>query len=104
MVILLTVRRFICDAAHCPRRTFAEPFTQLTAPHARFTTRLNRILERVGLALAGGASARQLGTTAARSGISQQPVELVLRRGVLVEDPVAQTDDVRPRHCHLSFP
>jgi transposase len=58
VVILLTVRRFICDAAHCPRRTFAEPFTQLTAPYARFTTRLNHILERVGLALAGRAGAR----------------------------------------------
>jgi hypothetical protein len=37
----LTVRRFICGAADCPRRTFAEPFSRLAAPHARFTTRLN---------------------------------------------------------------
>ncbi|WP_224354137.1 transposase family protein [Streptomyces olivaceus] len=52
-VIRLTVRRFICGSADCPRRTFAEPFSQLAAPYARFTTRLNRALERVGLALAG---------------------------------------------------
>ncbi|UUU37616.1 transposase family protein [Streptomyces sp. NBC_00162] len=53
LVIRLTVRRFICGSAHCPRRTFAEPFSRLAAPHARFTTRLNHALERVGLALAG---------------------------------------------------
>ncbi|WP_240634627.1 MULTISPECIES: ISL3 family transposase [Streptomyces] len=69
VVIRLTVRRFICGAQDCPRRTFAEPFTQLTAPYARFTTRLNHILERVGLALAGRAGARladQLGLHAGR--------------------------------------
>ncbi|WLQ45499.1 transposase family protein [Streptomyces laculatispora] len=53
-VIRLTVRRFICGSADCQRRTFAEPFSRLAAPHARFTTRLNHALERVGLALAGG--------------------------------------------------
>ncbi|CAL9329824.1 hypothetical protein SUDANB146_00047 [Streptomyces sp. enrichment culture] len=68
-VIRLTVRRFICGSADCPRRTFAEPFSRLTVPHARFTTRLNRALERVGLALAGRAGARlaaQLGFGAGR--------------------------------------
>ncbi|WP_426402817.1 transposase family protein [Streptomyces sp. R-07] len=54
-VIRLTVRRFICGSADCPRRTFAEPFSRLAAPHARFTRRLSRALERVGLALAGRA-------------------------------------------------
>ncbi|MFI6150550.1 hypothetical protein [Streptomyces sp. NPDC051109] len=57
-VIRLTVRRFICASADCPRRTFAEPFSRLAAPHARFTGRLNHALERVGLALAGRAGAR----------------------------------------------
>ncbi|WP_240496496.1 transposase family protein [Streptomyces torulosus] len=58
VVIHLTVRRFICGTENCPRRTFAEPFAQLTAPYARFTTRLGHVLERVGLALAGRAGAR----------------------------------------------
>ncbi|MFJ2598628.1 transposase family protein [Streptomyces erythrochromogenes] len=40
-VIRLMVRRFICGSADCPRRTFAEPFSRLAAPYARFTTRLN---------------------------------------------------------------
>ncbi|MFF6778978.1 transposase family protein [Streptomyces sp. NPDC012637] len=30
-VIRLTVRRFICGSADCPRRTFAEPFSRLAA-------------------------------------------------------------------------
>ncbi|MCX5231406.1 ISL3 family transposase [Streptomyces sp. NBC_00233] len=81
-VIRLTVRRFICGSLDCPRRTFAEPFSQLTVPHARFTTRLNRALERVGLALAGRAGARlaaQLGFDAGRM--------TLLRRVMALPDP-----------------
>ncbi|MEU6298944.1 transposase family protein [Streptomyces erythrochromogenes] len=82
-VIQLTVRRFICGTADCPRRTFAEPFSRLAAPYARFTTRLNRALERVGLALAGRAGARlaaQLGFGAGRMPLlrSRTPVPAVL--------------------------
>lgn len=58
LVIRLTVRRFICGSAACSRRTFAESFSRLAAPPARFTRRLNHALERVGLALAGRAGAR----------------------------------------------
>ncbi|WP_406187255.1 ISL3 family transposase [Streptomyces sp. NBC_01006] len=81
-VIRLTVRRFICGSVDCPRRTFAEPFSQLAAPHARFTTRLNHALERVGLALAGRAGARlaaQLGFGAGRM--------TLLRRVMALPDP-----------------
>jgi transposase len=53
-VIRLTVRRFICGSAGCPRRTFAEPFSQLAAPHARFTTRLNHPWNEWGLRRPGG--------------------------------------------------
>ncbi|MEU5524960.1 transposase family protein [Streptomyces sp. NPDC047860] len=52
--IRLTVRRFICGAGDCPRRTFAEPFSRLAAPYARFTSRLNHVLERVGSRWPGG--------------------------------------------------
>ncbi|MFE1788069.1 transposase family protein [Streptomyces sp. NPDC059525] len=81
-VIRLTVWRFICGSADCPRRTFAEPFSQLASPHARFTTRLNHALERVGLALAGRADARlaaQLGFGAGRMSL--------LRRVMALPDP-----------------
>ena len=81
-VIRLMVRRFICGSADCSRRTFAEPFSRLAAPYARFTTRLNRALERVGLALAGRAGARlaaQLGFGAGRM--------ILLRRVMALPDP-----------------
>jgi transposase len=81
-VIRLTVRRFICGSADCPRRTFAEPFSQLAAPYARFTTRLNRALERVGLALAGRAGAR----LAAQLGFGVGRMTL-LRRVMALPDP-----------------
>ncbi|MGW8359165.1 ISL3 family transposase [Streptomyces wedmorensis] len=89
LVIRLAVRRFICGAADCPRRTFAEPFSRLTAPHARFTTRLNHALERVGLALAGRAGARlaaQLGFGAGRM--------TLLRRVMALPDPQFSTPRV----------
>ncbi len=81
-VVRLTVRRFICGSADCPRRTFAEPFSQLAAPYARFTTRLNRALERVGLALAGRAGAR----LAAQLGFGVGRMTL-LRRVMALPDP-----------------
>lgn len=81
VVIKLAVRRFICAAAGCPRRTFAEPF-KLADPYQRFTSRLNRALERVGLALAGRAGARlatDLGFGAGRM--------TLLRRVMALPDP-----------------
>jgi hypothetical protein len=89
VVIHLTVRRFICSTDDCPRRTFAESFAQLTAPYARFTTRLGRVLERVGLALAGRAGARltaQLGFQMGRM--------TFLRRVMALPDPQLSTPRV----------
>ncbi len=92
-VIGLTVRRFICGAADCPRRTFAEPFSRPAAPHARFTTRLNRALERVGLALAGRAGARLAGWLAAQLGFGAGRMTL-LRRVMALPDPAFSTPRV----------
>ncbi|QNP75584.1 ISL3 family transposase [Streptomyces roseirectus] len=89
VVILLTVRRFLCAAPDCPRRTFAEPFTRLTTPYARFTARLGHVLERVGLALAGRAGARlagQLGFPVGRM--------TLLRRVMALPDPQPVTPRV----------
>ncbi|MEU0213362.1 ISL3 family transposase [Streptomyces canus] len=89
VVILLTVRRFLCGSVHCPRRTFAEPFARLTTPYARYTTRLSRALEHVGLALAGRAGARlatQLGFRAGRM--------TLLRRVIALPDPKFSTPRV----------
>ncbi|WTX01131.1 ISL3 family transposase (plasmid) [Streptomycetaceae bacterium NBC_01309] len=80
--IRLTVRRFLCGVAGCPRRTFTEPFSSLAAPYARFTVRLSRVLERVGLALAGRAGAR----LAAHLGFGAGRMTL-LRRVMALPDP-----------------
>lgn len=88
-MIHLTVRRFICRTENCPRRTFAEPFAQLTAPYARITTRLGHVLERVGLALAGRAGARltaQLGFRVGRM--------TLLRKVMALPDPQPSTPRV----------
>ncbi|MFE1362690.1 ISL3 family transposase [Streptomyces anulatus] len=87
--IRLTVRRFIRGSADCPRRTFAEPFSQPAVPYARFTIRLNHVLERVGLAPAGRAGARlaaQLGFDAGRM--------TLLRRVMGLPDPQFSTPRV----------
>jgi len=54
----LRVRRFFCDNADCPARTFAEQPAELTAPRARRTLPLRRMLVSIAVALAGRAGAR----------------------------------------------
>ncbi len=81
VVILLKVRRFVCDARACPRRTFVEPFARLTCPYSRFTTRLDRVLERIGLAPAGRAGAglaAQLGLGAGRMTLLRRVMATVM--------------------------
>lgn len=69
VVIRLAVRRFVCDAAACRRRTFAEQVPGLTTPHARYSPPLRAALTAIAVALAGRAGSRlaaQLGMTASR--------------------------------------
>jgi transposase len=49
--IVLRVRRFFCDNADCPARTFAEQVPGLTIPRTRRTGLLRTALEAIGLAL-----------------------------------------------------
>jgi transposase len=52
--IALTVRRFRCGNALCPRVIFAERFDEdIVAPYARRTARLQTIVHHLGLALGG---------------------------------------------------
>ena len=55
----LTVRRFVCPDATCPRKIFTERLPQLAAPYARRTTRLDERLLTLGFALGGQAGARE---------------------------------------------
>jgi len=66
----LRVRQFFCHHPACPARTFAEQVPTLTTPYARHSPLARRLLEQVGLALAGRAGARlaeALGLPASRS-------------------------------------
>jgi transposase len=54
----LRVRRFFCDHHGCPARTFAEQIPGLTTRYARRSPLLQKMLEAIGLALAGRAGAR----------------------------------------------
>jgi hypothetical protein len=60
-MIRLAVRRFFCSSAQCPARTFAEQIEGLTSAYARRTPLLRRMLEAIGLALAGRSGARLAG-------------------------------------------
>src|SRR5690242_12347415 len=64
--IQLWVRRFFCDDANCPVRTFVEQVAGLTDRYGRRTGLLRRMLESIGMALAGRAGAR----LAARLGLA----------------------------------
>ncbi|WP_094515343.1 ISL3 family transposase [Brucella lupini] len=55
----LTVRRFVCTAAHCRRKIFAERFgDDVIRPMARRTARLDCLVRHLALALGGRPAAR----------------------------------------------
>ncbi|MEO3829686.1 ISL3 family transposase [Actinomadura sp. B10D3] len=102
VVIVLEVSRFFCDNTACERRTFAEQVPVVTRRHGRRTALLHRLLERLGLALAGRAGARlagMIGLRASRStlirlvqALPDPPVGLVRVLGV---------DDFATRRGHV---
>jgi transposase len=58
VAIQLRVRRFVCPRTSCSRRTFVEQVDGLTLRYGRHSVLLRRLLETIGLALAGRAGAR----------------------------------------------
>jgi len=102
VTIRLTVRRFMCDAQGCQRRTFAEQVPDLTGPHARYTPPLRSALTAIAVALAGRAGARlagALGMAASRDTL------LNLLRGLSEPQPGAVqfvgVDDFALRRGHV---
>jgi hypothetical protein len=51
--LLLTVKKFFCRAASCPRKVFAERLPDLVEPCSRLTIRLRTALQEVGFATGG---------------------------------------------------
>lgn len=68
VVLRLQVRRYFCDNQDCPVRTFAEQIEGVTSKHARRTGLARRMLEQVGLALAGRAGSRLAGALGVPTG------------------------------------
>ena len=61
VVVRLTVRRFVCQALGCPRRTFVEQVDGATTPYRRATVRLEAVLSAICTALGGEAGSRLAG-------------------------------------------
>ena len=83
----LTVRRLYCENPDCPKATFAEQVPGLTCRCQRRTPALQKVVDAVALALAGGAGSRLLIVLQMLSWIS---VLNCLMRMALPERPVPE--------------
>ncbi|WP_370348542.1 hypothetical protein [Catenulispora sp. EB89] len=66
--LALRVRRFVCFAVACSRRTFVEQIRGLTFRYGRCTLGLRVLRERIALALVGRARTRLAAATGVPSG------------------------------------
>lgn len=102
VVIELAVRRLFCDTPSCPRRTFAEQVEGLTSCYARYTPCLLRVLQAIGLALAGRAGARLTAVMAATvSRVTLLSMVMALPDPVLPTPRVLGVDDFALRRGQL---
>src|SRR5258707_6430633 len=73
VLLLLTVRKFVCSTPTCPHKIFTERLPGLVESYGRMTTRLIALLQALGLGADG-----QLGTRQPdRSGIATTPSTLL---------------------------
>jgi transposase len=84
--LILHVRKFFCDTAHCVRKIFVERLPQLVAPWAQMTTRLCQTIQAIGLATCGRLGAR----LASRLGIATSWMTIVRRVMALPTQPAEQ--------------
>jgi transposase len=88
VILVLTVRKFVCGTPTCPRKIFTERLPGLVESYARMTSRLIALVQALGL-VAGG----QMGTRQAdRSGIATTPSTLLRH---LMQLPAPLTRAVR---------
>src|SRR5450755_122251 len=88
VLLMLTVRKFVCSTPACPRKIFTERLPGLVQPYARMTGRLIALVPFLGL-VAGG----QMGTRLAdRTGIATTPTTLLRH---LMQKPAPRARAVR---------
>ncbi len=90
VVLKLTVRKFHCHTADCPRKIFAERFPDFLKAFARMTDRLHEALLSLGCATGGKAGAR----LAPQIGICVTPTTLLRHMHALPLAPVASVSHI----------
>jgi len=88
VILVLTVRKFVCGTPTCPRRIFTERLPGLVDSYARMTSRLIALVQALGLVAGGQMDTRQ----ADRSGIATTPSTLLRH---LMQLPAPLTRAVR---------
>lgn len=82
--IVLTVRKFFCDAPTCPRKIFTERLAPFVASSARVTARLFQMVQIIGLATGGRLGVR----VTDRMGIQTSRFTILRRIMALPAEPV----------------
>ena len=85
VLLMLTVRKFVCSTPTCPHKIFTERLPGLVESYGRMTGRLIALLQALGLGGGGQMGARQ----ADRSGIATSPSTL-LRHLMQLPAPLAR--------------
>ena len=88
VILVLTVRKFVCGTPTCPRKIFTERLPGLVESYARMTSRLIALVQALGLVAGGQMDTRQ----ADRSGIATTPSTLLRH---LMQLPAPLTRAVR---------
>src|SRR6266700_2382417 len=73
VLLMLTVRKFVCSSPSCPRKIFTERLPGLVASYGRMTRRLIALVQALGLGAGGQMGTRQ----ADRTGIATTPSTLL---------------------------
>ena len=89
VLLLLTVRKFVCSTSGCQRNIFTERLPGLVASYGRMTPRLIALVQSLGLVVGGQMGTRQ----ADRTGIAITP-STVLRHLMQLPTPVARAVQV----------
>src|SRR5258708_4108065 len=88
--LLLSVRKFFCEAATCCRKIFVERLSPFIAPWARVTARLFELVQVIGLATGGMLGVRVTN----EAGIKTSWKTVIRRIMALPEKPVEQVLEV----------